>query len=313
MADRTQRQVSFYEIVKKGKDGQPNLRMAQQAWPQILATLSTAGKGDRVHPGLVDTLRAKVITWDEQDHLLLARQRTSDEWLQRYNSKKDDIEDLEETPDSPFVASSVICFLPYGNIIGVIEATRSSPRAHQIEEWINGKSWVKTPIVVEPVMASDAIVKLGKAAEVSRLELTARGPKLARLARKPGKLGSMLREAREIGDGDINVKMIITVNRGEKRSATRSGLLHEIQEISDELGTGGAAKASLIYLDGSDVAKAEEVNFLKQRVTAKKLVSALDEKGNPIRQTSAARAILEAADEAEELLRAAVGTPKPKQ
>jgi hypothetical protein len=305
------RQVSFYEILQKSKDSQAHARITHQDWPSLVAQLSQAKPPDRLFTGPIDTLIGTTITWDEVDHLQLARVQTSDEWIQRWNKSQGEIEDIIDTEDSPFVASSIVCFLPFGNIIGVIEATRSSPRSTHIEDWINGKKWVKFPIVVSPVIGSDAIVKLDEATEVSRLEMTARGQKLTRLAQKPGRLGSMFREAKEIGDGDVSVKMIITVSRGKKKANSREGLRHELAEIADELDTGGAAKARLIYIDASEDARTEEVNFVRRNVTAKANVRATDDEGKPIRAGSAVRAILDVADDLEPLLRSAVGlSPK---
>jgi hypothetical protein len=312
MADRQTRtrQVSFYEILQESKDNQPHVRLSQQQdWPSLVAQLSQAQPADRLLTGPIDTLIGTTITWDDVDHLQLARVQTSDEWIQRWNKSQGEIEDIIDTDDSPFVASSIVCFLPFGNIIGVIEATRSSPRSTQIEDWINGKGWVTSPIVVSPVVGSDAIVKLNEATEVSHLELTARGQKLIRLAQKPGRLGSMFREAREIGDGDVTVKMIITASRARKKPESREGLRQELVEIADELDTGGAAKAKLVYVDASDEARTEEVNFLRRNVTAKAEVRATDDEGKPIRAASAVRAILDVADDLEPLLRNAVGLP----
>lgn len=299
----TQRTVTFYEVVAAAGKA----RMGQQPWSDVISGLSRATRAERVLETLAgDELIGMTITYDDRDHLLLARVRRDDEWLERYKADTGEVEDLINDPESPFVTSSVVCFLPFGNIIGVIETTRSSPRATQIEAWINGMGWVDQETSVAPVIGSEALAKLRRAEEVSRLELTVRGPKLRRLGAKQGALGGMFRQAMDLGD--VSVNMTITVRPGDARSEERRGLLHEVEEVAEELGTGGAAKAKLIYTDSSERARAEEVNFLKEKITAKKVVSFVDEDGQTVlRKVSAVRAILEAADEAETVLRGAVG------
>jgi hypothetical protein len=103
----------------------------------------------------------------------------------------------------------------------------------------------------------------------------------------------------------MTVTIILQASRAKANSEGRHMLKQEAYKLSEATDdqTVESAKAKLIYLDADEEATTEDVNFVKQKITAKRKIPTKSADGNPIRNQSAVEAILAVAGEHDEELR----------
>jgi hypothetical protein len=161
------------------------------------------------------------------------------------------------------------------------------------------------------VLSNRARRELARSAEVSRLETTVSTTRAQALEDKGSKLAPILRRVNE-DFGPVKVTVIITTSSAKKNHEGRQLLRAEAQNLAAVAAADDVtkAKATLVHFDADDNQKSEDVDFITQRITAKRKIDAFDDDGQPIRILSAVRAILAAAAEHDFDLRAAVGEPK---
>jgi hypothetical protein len=299
-----ERTVQFYEIVKTESGEQQ--RMLPADWDQILAMIADANVVNRTYVADA-TFVGNTITVDEEYHLLLHRVKSQGEWLSVINWDTGEWRELEDRAREGYVDSTVISFLPFGNVIGLMQGSAAAPSHKSLERWINGlKLFSGTTIVARPVVSRAEVQRLRTASGANRVEIRIGSSKIAALGDRSGRLASMFRRASE-DYGDINVTMIISVPRGNARQEDRERLLGDIRELADIMPEAAErARAALVYHDPSGPEHSRLVELVEHNITAKRRVAALDKEGNSIRIMSAVHAILEAADEHETELRTAV-------
>jgi hypothetical protein len=299
-----ERTVQFYEIV--AAESVEQLRMAQADWDSVLGALASALLADRTYEA-ESTFIGNTITVDEEYHLLLHRVKSEGEWLSVINWNTGEWHELEGAAREGFLDSTVISFLPFGNVIGLMQGSTSAPTHKSLETWLNGLHFFPdSTLVVRPVVSRGEVQRLRSASGASRIEIRIGSSRLAALEDQSGRLASMLRRASE-DYGDINVTVIISVPRGRARQEDRERLLQDLRELEGVVPeVAERAQAALVYADPSGPEYTQLVELVEHHVTAKRRVSALDPEGKSIRIMSAVHAIMAAADEHRAELRIAV-------
>ncbi|MFJ4755002.1 hypothetical protein [Streptomyces sp. NPDC088763] len=298
-----ERTVGFYEVVRM-KDGEARRIPTQMDWEGVLSDLSQAPVTARTYEG-ESQMVGTIATYNMQDHLLLHRVKDAGEWLSVVNWDTGDLRELEQSAHEGYVDTSVICFLPFGNIVGIMQGGVSAPSHRALETWLNGiRIFPGDELQVRPVVAHAEVERLKTASGASRVEVKIMANKMGALQDRKGGLARTLRVA---GDayGEISVTMIISVPKKRELKEHREHLLADLEEISDVVSGAERARARLIYSDPGGTEQTRLVELVEHSITAKKRVPATDQAGNSIRIVSAVDAILSAAIEHEDALRLA--------
>ncbi|MFJ3586805.1 hypothetical protein ACIPPS_31885 [Streptomyces sp. NPDC090127] len=299
-----ERTIHFYEVVTV-RNGEGQRMPEPMDWDAVLADLSqvpVSGRTFESDSQLVGT----ITTYHEQDHLLLHRVKDAGEWLSVMNWDTGSLRELEQNAHEGYLDTSVICFLPFGNVIGIMRGSQSAPSHRALEAWLNGISlFPGTQFEVRPVVAHAEVERLKTASGASRVEVKLMANKMGALRERKGGLARTFRVAGE-SYGEISVTVIISVPRGKELKEHREMLLADLDEISDVVTGAERARASLIYSDPTGPERTHLVELVEHSITAKRRVPATDQEGNSIRIVSAVDAILGAAAEHEDALRLAV-------
>ncbi|WP_202966128.1 DUF6731 family protein [Streptomonospora alba] len=298
-----ERTVSFYEIVFR-KNGE-EVRGEQVNWKEFLSE-ATRAKVAELTLDADETFVGSIVPVDEEDHLLLHRVKGQTEWLSVMNWETGEWKELESKASEGYLDTSVISFLSYGNIVGIMQGATSSPTHKSLEKWINGiKVFERTNVVVRPLVSQAQVDSLRQASGANRIEIRIGASKSEALSKKNGRLANMLKKARE-DYGDISVTLIISVPRGKSRTEDRQRLLNDLQDLEEVMPKAAEkAKATLVYAEEGSPEQRRLVELVEHHITAKRRVPAVDEDGNSVRILSAVGAILEVADQHEAELRRA--------
>lgn len=299
-----ERTVGFYEVVRI-KDGEARRIPAQLDWDGVLSDLSQAPVAARTYEG-ESQMVGTIATYNMQDHLLLHRVKDAGEWLSVVNWDTGDLRELEQSAHEGYVDTSVICFLPFGNIVGIMQGGVSAPSHRALATWLNGiRIFPGDELQIRPVVAHAEVERLKTASGASRVEVKIMANKMGALQ---GRRGGLARTLLVAGDayGEISVTMIISVPKKKELKEHREHLLADLEEISDVVSGAERARARLIYSDPGGPEQTRLVELVEHSITAKKRVPATDEAGNSIRIVSAVDAILSSAIEHEDALRLAV-------
>lgn len=297
------RTISFFELVQIS--GTQTKRFAHTDWSKFFEILNKEPLASRVHKGPDRTLIGDFVSFDEALHLKLMKVRDESAWLELYDSTADSVSELEIEDKQDLLETSIVCFLPFGNVIGIVQGSIAAPSASAVAEWINGLNFVKNvKVAAEVMMSTEAVNKLAKSPEASRLEATIHTSKASALEAKGSSLGKTLKAITH-DYGEMKVTVILQASRakGKARAETRAALRKEAKALESMDDGVSKLKANLIYYDGSDQSGTEMVDFVKGRITAKRDIATTAEDGSPIRNSSAVAAILAVAEEHEDELR----------
>ncbi|GIH26094.1 hypothetical protein Aph01nite_44040 [Acrocarpospora phusangensis] len=295
-----ERTVAFYEIVTEKHE-----RMGQVDWPKLLAGLSTAPIKDRMVQGKLRTLVGQVVTYQETDHLLLGKVKDADEWIEQVNFEDGSIEQFDNAENRGLLETTVVCFLPYGNVVGMIRGSTSAPGASALEEWINGLGFLEGDVDVRAIVSRGAMERIKKADGARSMEFRVGTSKAAAVADAGNRLGRTIHTLRQ-EYGDAMITIIVDIPKDKAFRRARHELLEDVMQLAEITDVAERAKANLTYFDETDDAKAESVNLMQERITAKRRVPSRDEEGQLIRNSSAVAAIMGVAAGSERELRLAV-------
>jgi hypothetical protein len=300
-----ERTVAFYEIVA-AKSGDQK-RIEQLPWEETLAAIaSRRDVSDRTFE-TDSVFVGNTVTIDMEDHLLLHRVKNPGEWLSVLNWSTGEWRELESKATEGYLDTSVVCFLSYGNVIGMMQGSTAAPTHKGLETWLNGlKFFPDMPLVVRPVVSRAEVERLRRASGASKIEIRIGSSKTAALADKSGRLASFLHRA-SLEYGDVDVTVIISVPRGRAHSEDREKLLADLRDLEQIVPEAAErARATLVYAEAHGPEYSRLVELVEHNITAKRRVTALNEEGESIRIMSGVGAILGAAAEHEEELRLAV-------
>jgi hypothetical protein len=283
-------------------DWQGALSVMQRQPPSLRTYESPAG----------DTFIGEVVSYSGVLHLVVGRIGAG--FMQTVDLDHGHIEDLRLEGNRGFVDTSTICFLDYGNIIGIMRGNMSAPQATAIANWINGCSLVMEELALWPVVSKSVWDKLQSAHAVHNFEFAFR-PNPAYMPQDGTSIFGFTREmGRRYSDHRVTFKVEVT-KRGGGSAISRARGQRQLQDDAERLmseigymvGPNGLERArALVTTTTNDGSLAEEsLDFLKHHITAKKRVEIRDEDSRP-RSVAAVQAILGAAREHADELRAAV-------
>lgn len=303
-----ERTINFYQI-KKYKNHAVNEKIKHSDWNAILEALDKLHLGDRVWTGPTRTLIGEVLKVESKLHLKLMLVRDQDAWLDVYDPTAQSISDLDLGVSGQLLETSIIAFLPYGNVIGLIQGSATAPTPTAFTEWLNGLNILANAgqLETEVMVSHEAQALIRQSSEASQIEVKMHTNKADALAKTGSRLSDILKTVNAEW-GPMTVTVILRASRAKDQTEGRNLLRTEAGKIfdatQDRLVAG--AKAKLLYIDADDKARSEMVDFAKQRITAKKKIATTGEDGSPIRNSSAVLAILEVAQVYNDELRAIV-------
>lgn len=303
------RTITFFELKKI--DGVKLKRFKDTDWSSHLGKLAKQPLKDRVHKGTDRTLIGDILDADGAHHLKLMKVRDESAWLEVYDSAADAVSDLDIKDKQDLVETSIVCFLPFGNIIGVVQGSIAAPSASAVAEWVNGLGFLKdVKVSAEVMMSTQALKKLADSPEVTRVEADVHTKKASALTAAGSSLGETLKSiATEYGDMKVTVILRASRSKGKAHKKSRETLRREAATLKSLDDGVSKLKAKLLYYDGDDQAGSEIVDFFKGRVTAKRDIATTAEDGSPIRNSAAVEAILAVAADHETELRGIVEQP----
>ena len=304
-----ERTVNFYEIVKY-VNATKNDRMKQADWDGILTALSKSPLKKRVWNGPEKTLIGEVMHVDGSYHLKLMLVRDQDAWLEVYDTKADSIGELVLDDASQLLETSIIAFLPFGNVIGLIQGSTTAPTPGAFASWLNGLGVLGKGFVVDtqPMVSHEIQKMIKQSTELDRIAVKVHTNKADALEARGSGLSGLLKTVKS-EYGPMVVTIILAPGRAKDKAEGRHAIREEAKIIADASDNNEvrSAKARLVYIEADDKRKGIDVDFAKQKITAKKNIATSAEDGSPIRNESAVRAILEVAAEFDAELRKIAG------
>ncbi|UYL86895.1 hypothetical protein SEA_RAVENCO17_42 [Gordonia phage RavenCo17] len=306
-----ERTISFYRILKYKNTAQ-NEPIEQIDWYKVLTFLEKQSLARRTSNVGGRILIGEILFYEEQAHLKLLKVRDIEAWLGVYNDAEKSVTDLEFDETNQLYETSIVSFLEFGNVIGMIQGSTSAPTSSAVVEWLEALEIFGSGVhlVSEAVLSNEARNELKTAPEASRIETTISTTKAQALETRGSKLSPILRKVSE-EFGPMTVTLILQTSQARDNTEGRQILRAEAANLAAAAGENevSKAKAKLVYIDADEKMRSREVDFVKQRITAKRKIGSVDDQGQPIRNLSAVRAILQVAAEHDAELRDAVGKP----
>lgn len=303
------RTVSFWEIVRAKDDHNP--RMEQVPWQHALEDLSSKPWGQRlfITPD-GDQFIGEAKFYSDALHLLVGRIGSGD--LHAVDFDHGHIEDLRLDGNKGFIDLTTICFLDYGNIIGIMGGSQAAPRSSAIEYWMNASGMLTEEITLWPVISQDVWTKLQQASAVHNFEFTFR-PNPAFVPPHNTSLFGFKQTSERYSDHRITLKFEVpkrgpATSRARGQRRLQEDAMQFMRDIGYMIGPHGLerARAQVTSPTGDGFTKDEALDFLKHQVTAKKRVEMRSGEDRRPRYTAAVDAIQEAAREHVNDLKAAV-------
>lgn len=306
-----ERTISFYRILKH-KNTAANEPLAEIDWYKVLTFLSNQPLARRTSNVGGRILIGEILFYDEGAHLKLLKVRDIEAWLGVYNDQEKSVTDLEFDQTNQLYETSIISFLEFGNVIGMIQGSTSAPTASAVVEWLEALEVFGSGIhlTTEAVISNEARAKLQRAPEASRIETKISTSKAQALEARGSKISPILRKVTE-EFGPMTVTLILQTSIAKDNTEGRQILRAEAENLAAAAGENevASAKARLVYIDADEKTSTQNVDFLKQRITAKRKIGSIDDQGRPIRNLSAVQAIIQVAAQHEAELRDAVSKP----
>jgi hypothetical protein len=281
--------VAFFEI--KDSDGNPF--PDPLPWDKHLADIARESASARKHSlGGVDHW-GQIYTIHETDHFILARYR---EDVSSFDIAAGNFIDTASDLAKPYVELAIVHFIPGTNRIGYVRGSHASPRVSSLEGWINMHGLVEDGVTIEPVLSRHVLSKIAGASEASLVRVGYRSDQLHLNHDDRSTIADIKRQI----DGGVKntyVELLFRVEGGTAPSVREERL--KLLDVAREVSSQDFAKASakLINYDEDGKPRAEDVNFVKHRITTKKKVKITDDEGNPVKVASAVEAIYQAIED----------------
>lgn len=303
------RTVSFFRLIKQNDDADSTLvRLPEVRWQNFLSKVSAMKLQDRTRTVDDRKLIGRARLVDGEYALVLMEPRDESSWLTLLNAAATnpdaETEEFNSGDGKELVETTMVVFLNFGNLIGIVKGSTASPSHTAIAEWLTAMKVVtKGAIKAQPALSSKTKEKMnaadGAASTTVRLSTSK-----AQALEKAGsaQLGGYLRQL-ESKYGELMVTVTYRVPRGKARDDARRELLEETERLTTVLGT-ETLKSDLVYIEGEKSRRQEEVDFVEQRISAVTYIATRDEAGNVIRDDSAIRSILSVASNLDRELRA---------
>jgi hypothetical protein len=259
-----------------------------------------------------DTFVGEPVAYSNNLHLIVGSISAGN--IQTVDLDHGHIEEMRLEGNRGFIDTTTVCFLDYGNIVGVMPGNNSAPRSSAIQHWMNACGLAPEDVALWPVIAKGVWEKLENAEAVHNIEFSFRPNSAFMPPESVSIFGFSSGAADRYSDHRITLKIEVPKRGGGGPTARARGqrrLQNDAMSIITELGylvgpTGIDRARALVTSATDDGHMMEEpLDFLKHHVTAKKRVQMRNDETRP-RHEVAVYAILEAAREYEADLRAAV-------
>ncbi|MFF7810808.1 hypothetical protein ACFZCF_02620 [Streptomyces sp. NPDC007945] len=315
LSGQRKKTVAFYEVVRAKDAG--NLRFDHIDWSFVLDNLGALSVHERHMNHEDDVYVGEPINSSHGRHLVLARLRDGD--LQQIDYEAQKIDSLRLDGNRSVVDTTIVCFLPYGNVIGVIQGSSSAPRPTALQRWLNAmNSGIEEDLAIIPLIGKNAWDKLKQAESVNLFEMRLRPASTSMFPTTVEGLGDFARHAhKQNPDALITLTIKVPKGRGLSRSAARARgerrLHSSVQEFLSDFGSlvgphgvidRAIADVMLSASDGSIVE--DKINFVNDHITASKQVTLPRGSGAGPWFEAAVQAVMQAAAEHDLELRAAV-------
>jgi len=122
-----ERTIQFFEIVLE--KGGEQVRCEQFDFPRALGGMALGSLDERMWDGPEQTLIGTVMPVEEVDYLLLHRVKDGGEWLSVIDLATGDWHELESRAGQGYLDTTAVAFLPYGNVVALMQGATSAPRA----------------------------------------------------------------------------------------------------------------------------------------------------------------------------------------
>jgi hypothetical protein len=285
-----QRTISFYELVDV-IDGEQK-RVDHRDWNGVLARLALASFSERTFEADA-MLLGTVHTVQGEDHLLLHKVKAQEEWLSTIDMKTGEWEELELAATTGYLDSSVVAFLPFGNVIGLMQGSVSAPGHKALERWINGLGLFATPVAVRPLVTKAEVDRLRTANGAVLVELRLGAHQVDALTEKRGPLSRGIMAIKQEYGAGVRINVTVSFPRGRGLDEDRARLLDEVRDIADVVpGTADIARAKLRYADPGGGDYTRLVELVEHHITAKCRVAAVNEQGESVKILSAVQVIM---------------------
>ncbi|MEC5185485.1 hypothetical protein RCH12_002962 [Cryobacterium sp. MP_3.1] len=305
-----ERSINFFEIVKY-KSPTVNDRMDHIDWQGVLKLVQGVPLKERVFVGS-KTLIGEALEVDGRLHLKLMLVRDEESWLEVYDEQQDSVENLNLGANGHLVETTIVAFLDFGNVIGLIQGSTTAPTPSALENWINGLELLGSGVIIDTqvMVAHEVLQRLRESSEASQITVKAHTNKADALEARGSHLSGLLRSV-SADYGPMTVTIILQASKAKDQTEGRKAILKEAHTIAEASGAHevAKAKAKLVYIAADDTSKTTEIDFAKQRITAKRSIPTTSEDGSPIRNESAVRAILDVAAKHDDELRKIAAQP----
>lgn len=306
--------VAFYEVVRPKEAGDPRMRHLE--WPTVLRNLAHLGMRQRRYTDGEDVYVGEPIEMHGTHHLVLARLRDGD--VQQVDWDHGRIDDLQLEGNRHIVDTTIVCFLPFGNVIGAIQSSASAPRPTALQRWLNSMdSGIAEDLAIRPLVGKNAWEKINNAEAVHLFEMRLMpGPTM--FPADSGGLGQFSRDAHRCNpDALITLTIKVPKQRRFGRDTSRARgerrLREDVQRFMSEFGSligpdGSVDRAiAHVSLESSDGSLAEDrINFVSDHITSRKTVTLRRSEGHAPWYEAAVHAVLDVASQHERELREAV-------
>lgn len=308
---KAKRTVSFFRLMNETAAGQFE-RLGTVDWQKLLETVQGLSLKERTYVGPTRQLIGHVMDIEGGDRALkLMEPRDENSWLEILRKSEDEdaggagADAVDPSVIGDIVETTIVVFLPRGNLVGMILGSTSSPTHTALAEWldnlvIEGKRLIpegKGAVRAEPALSASQRKRLDASDGVSMASVRISTDKAAQLREAGAEDLAATVDNLQQTYGNIFVTITLRVPRGRKNDQVRKELKKEAQRLQRVAADAEAVSATLVTYDAESRARSDEINFISQRITTAKWVPLTGDDGQPIRNASAVRAILQAADE----------------
>lgn len=278
--------VRFYEIV-----GREHERLEDMDWPALLAQVARTPFSGRAIEVRGDELLGTTYTASKDyEILLLSRGRDSDDLPDLLNRENGDLAQLEVAENQGLVETSHIAFFNPGNIIGVIRTT-GSPSTNGLEDWLNGMGFFDAGLRAAPLSRVNIDLKLRDVEQARGIRVRMNTSAAGAISNTAPRLSGVVERLNEnFGPVMVEMRIYIPQDQGfEDESAI-------IRAEAEGLANVSAADVSVVELAYRSVEKQRKdaVDFVKDELAEKVMVQLRDVDGEPVKNRSAADAIMRA-------------------
>jgi hypothetical protein len=278
--------VRFYEIV-----GPEHQRLDDMEWPGMLSDLAQTEFVRRAIEVRGDELLGTTYTASEETEiLLLSRGRDSDDLPDLLNRENGDLAQLEVAENQGLVETSHIGFFNPGNIVGVMRTT-ASPSSNALEDWLNGMGYFETKVRAAPLSRVNVNMKLRDVEQARSIRVRMNTSAAGAISNVAPRLSSTVARLNE-EFGSVMVEMRIYIPQDQGFEEESAAILEEAQGLA----TVPASDVSVVEMAYRSIEKQRKdaVDFVKDELAEQVLVQLRDVDGEPVKNRSAADAIVRA-------------------